>query len=116
MSLRMIKINNQLSITGLIIKNFLCHLLISSFKYMLLQRNVFYKAPEQATNFYPTTNNNIGLRPIKINLTMQQALVFFTNSRSSALLVFAPPGVFFRFIAATVCNDACVSPFPMNVD
>ena len=56
MSLRMIKINNQLSITGLIIKNFLCHLLISSFKYMLLQRNVFYKAPEQATNFYPTTN------------------------------------------------------------
>ena len=77
MSLRMIKINNQLSITGLIIKNFLCHLLISSFKYMLLQRNVFYKAPEQATNFYPTTNNNIGLRPIKINLTAQQALVFF---------------------------------------
>mgnify|MGYP007116255944 CR=1 FL=1 len=110
MSLRMIKINNQLSVTGLIIKNFLCHLLISSFKYILLQRNVFYKAPEQATNFYPTTNNDIGLRPIKINLTAQQALVFFhqtytfTNSRSSALLEFAPPGVFFRFIATTVCK------------
>ena len=111
MSLRMIKINNQLSVTGLIIKNFLCHLLISSFKYILLQRNVFYKAPEQATNFYPTTNNDIGLKPIKINLTAQQALVFFHKTyttiflvRSSALLVFAPPGVFFRFIAATVCK------------
>ena len=76
-SLRMIKMNNQFSVTGLIIKDFRNYLLISSFKYMFLQWNILYKTPEQATDFYPTTNNNIGLRPIKINQTAQQALVFF---------------------------------------
>lgn len=76
-SLRMIKINNQFSVTGLIIKDFLNYLLISSFKYMFLQWNILYKTPEQATDFYPTTNNNIGLRPIKINQTAQQVLVLF---------------------------------------